>query len=84
MPVSEYVSPEKFDLWQREAEALGFLYVASGALVRSSYRAGEFFIDNILEKRGEGKKHDASLDLGLNVNGGGGKLEGEKAESLNL
>lgn len=54
MQVSEYVSPEKFDLWQKEAEGMGFLYVASGALVRSSYRAGEFFIDNILEKRGEG------------------------------
>lgn len=44
MKVSEYVTPEKFAEWQRRAEELGFLYVASGPLVRSSYRAGEFFV----------------------------------------
>lgn len=44
MKVSEYVTPEKFAEWQRRAEALGFLYVASGPLVRSSYKAGEFFV----------------------------------------
>jgi lipoic acid synthetase len=27
---------------------MGFLYVASGPLVRSSYRAGEFFLSNML------------------------------------
>lgn len=51
MPVSGYVSPEKFDHWKKVAEDLGFLYVASGPLVRSSYRAGEFFIENVLNKR---------------------------------
>ena len=30
---------------------MGFVYVASGPLVRSSYKAGEFFIKNILEER---------------------------------
>ena len=34
-----------------EAEAMGFLYVASGPLVRSSYRAGELFVKNILDGR---------------------------------
>ena len=29
----------------------GFLYTASGPLVRSSYKAGEFFIKNIVERR---------------------------------
>jgi lipoic acid synthetase len=33
---------------------MGFLYVASGPMVRSSYRAGEFFIANVLKgRRGE-------------------------------
>lgn len=51
MQVSAYVTPDKFDHWKKRAEELGFLYVASGPLVRSSYRAGEFFIENVLNKR---------------------------------
>jgi len=51
MPVKEYVTPERFDLWREEAEQMGFKYVASGPLVRSSYRAGEFFIKNLLKER---------------------------------
>lgn len=50
IPVIEYVTPEKFKFWQTTAEDLGFLYVASGPLVRSSYRAGEFFMKGIIEK----------------------------------
>ena len=50
LPVIEYVTPEKFN-WLREiAEPMGFVYVASGPLVRSSYRAGEFFMDNCLSQ----------------------------------
>ncbi len=30
---------------------MGFLYVASGPLVRSSYRAGEFFMKGVIEKK---------------------------------
>ena len=30
---------------------MGFLYVASGPLVRSSYKAGEFFLTNVLRNR---------------------------------
>jgi len=48
LKVREYVTPEKYDEWKAEAEALGFLYVASGPLVRSSYRAGELFVKNML------------------------------------
>ncbi|MGE4133718.1 MAG: lipoyl synthase [Bdellovibrionales bacterium] len=51
LPVVEFVTPEKFRDWQAEAEAMGFLYVASGPLVRSSYRAGEFFMKGVIEKR---------------------------------
>eukprot|EP00039_Didymoeca_costata_P030088 m.27845 g.27845 ORF g.27845 m.27845 type:complete len:359 (+) comp7943_c0_seq1:90-1166(+) len=49
--VVEYVTPEKFQLWQDKAEKLGFAYVASGPLVRSSYKAGEFFIKNMLQNK---------------------------------
>jgi lipoic acid synthetase len=51
LPVEEFVTPDKFNWWQAEAEAMGFLYVASGPLVRSSYRAGEFFMKGVIEKR---------------------------------
>jgi lipoic acid synthetase len=52
LPVKEYVTPEKYAEWKTEAEALGFVYVASGPLVRSSYKAGEFFLKNLLKERG--------------------------------
>jgi len=51
MPVKEYVTPEKFAEWQEEAESLGFKYVASGPLVRSSYKAGEFFLKNLIRDK---------------------------------
>jgi len=50
LKVISYVTPEDFLEWQQTAEALGFLYVASGPLVRSSYRAGEFFVKGIVER----------------------------------
>ena len=45
LPVSEYIPPEKFERYRGLARERGFLYAASGPLVRSSYRAGEFFIE---------------------------------------
>lgn len=51
MPVKEYVTPEKYAEWQEEAESLGFKYVASGPLVRSSYKAGEFFLKNLIRDK---------------------------------
>jgi lipoic acid synthetase len=52
LPVLEYVSPETFVKYKEMGEGLGFRYVASGPLVRSSYKAGEFFISSILRKTG--------------------------------
>lgn len=51
MKVVEYITPEKFDYWRDKALSMGFLYVASGPLVRSSYKAGEAFIENVIKKR---------------------------------
>lgn len=51
LKVQEFVTPEKFQEWQKTAEGMGFLYVASGPLVRSSYRAGEFFMKGVIERQ---------------------------------
>ncbi|CAH6722397.1 lipoyl synthase, mitochondrial [[Candida] jaroonii] len=51
MKVVDYITPEKFDYWRDKALEMGFLYVASGPLVRSSYKAGEAFIENVIRKR---------------------------------
>jgi lipoic acid synthetase len=46
LEVADYVHPDVFDTWGRVAEEeLGFLYCASGPMVRSSYRAGELFVE---------------------------------------
>jgi len=47
--VKEYVSPDKFNFYKKIGEELGFLYVASGPFVRSSYKAGEFFIKSLIQ-----------------------------------
>jgi len=65
LKVKEYVTPAKFAMWEKVGREMGFLYTASGPLVRSSYKAGEFFIKNIVEKR---------------RSSGGGAAEEEKAE----
>lgn len=51
MKVEEYIAPAVFDQWKQRALDLGFLHCASGPLVRSSYKAGEAFLENILNKR---------------------------------
>ncbi|ANB13729.1 putative lipoate synthase [Sugiyamaella lignohabitans] len=51
MKVAEYVTPEKFQHWHDRAMELGFKYCASGPLVRSSYKAGEAFIENMLKNK---------------------------------
>ena len=44
LAVQEYVSPEQFEEYAAWARDMGFVYVASGPLVRSSYRAGEYYL----------------------------------------
>jgi len=51
LPVRKYVHPDKYDTWRRVAEGeLDFLYCASGPMVRSSYKAGELFVDAVLRE----------------------------------
>ena len=42
LPVVEYVTPDQFNYYGDIARKKGFLYVASGPLVRSSYHAADF------------------------------------------
>jgi lipoic acid synthetase len=51
LPVAEYVTPEQFEAYRAAGEAMGFMYVASGPLVRSSYRAGEFFLEGLIRSK---------------------------------
>jgi lipoyl synthase len=48
LPVTEFVHPTQFDRYAEMAKAMGFLYVASGPLVRSSYKAGELFFEGMI------------------------------------
>jgi lipoic acid synthetase len=51
LDVYDYVHPDAFDTWRRVAEEeLDFLYCASGPMVRSSYKAGELFVDALLRE----------------------------------
>ena len=40
LPVERYVHPDQFQDWEAQALEMGFLGVAAGPLVRSSFRAG--------------------------------------------
>ena len=60
LPVKHYVTPEQFDAWQVEAEGMGFTYVASGPLVRCSYKAGEFFLKNYIQQQ-QNKKQESAV-----------------------
>ncbi|KAF9681979.1 hypothetical protein SADUNF_Sadunf05G0059600 [Salix dunnii] len=49
MPVSEYITPDAFEKYRTLGMEMGFRYVASGPMVRSSYKAGEFYIKSMIE-----------------------------------
>jgi len=50
LKVDRFVTPAQFSEYKTMAEFFGFLYVASGPLVRSSYRAAEFFMKGLMER----------------------------------
>lgn len=61
LPVVEYIHPDKFKWYEEKGLEMGFEYVASGPLVRSSYRAGEHYIQARLTKQ---KQVSSSLHPG--------------------
>jgi lipoyl synthase len=56
LAVAEWIEPARFDEYRELGMKEGFAYVASGPLVRSSYRAGEFFLEAELKKRKQKQK----------------------------
>jgi lipoic acid synthetase len=51
LPVLKFIAPQVFDAYGRAARAMGFLHVASGPMVRSSYHADEFRLPSMLRQR---------------------------------
>jgi len=50
LPVVEFIPPAQFDAYGRQARDLGFVHVASGPMVRSSYHADDFSPAAIVER----------------------------------
>ena len=72
LPVDRFVTPEQFAVWDEEARAMGFRAVASGPLVRSSFRAG-----SLLEQaRERNDKASAASHAPLNTGSAGGMPDG--------
>lgn len=61
LSVVEYVTPEKFEHFKKVGEEMGFKYVASGPLVRSSYKAGEFYLTHMINKEREEKEEEQEV-----------------------
>ncbi|MHA1971993.1 MAG: lipoyl synthase [Candidatus Hodarchaeales archaeon] len=51
LKVVEYIHPQTFSDLKEKALQMGFKWVASGPLVRTSYRAGEFYVRNVLKDK---------------------------------
>jgi lipoyl synthase len=64
LPVARWVRPEEFVEFKQEAEALGFLGVLAGPLVRSSYRAGRLWARSMKASGRVIPEHLAHLDRG--------------------
>ena len=51
LPVKEFISPAKFEVYGNHAREMGFVHVASGPMVRSSYHADDFSPSAVAEHR---------------------------------
>lgn len=61
LDVHEFIHPDRFEALRLQALDMGFVYCASGPLVRSSYKAGEFFMKHYFDERGEGTTQGGHL-----------------------
>ncbi len=57
LPVADFISPERFAAFGARARAMGFVHVASGPLVRSSYHADEFRPESAREEKPMAQNH---------------------------
>jgi lipoic acid synthetase len=60
LPVREHVTPARFQALADRALQKGFLYAASGPLVRSSYKAAEHYLAGMLRRRRSHAQKDES------------------------
>jgi lipoic acid synthetase len=60
LPVREHVTPARFQALADRALQKGFLYAASGPLVRSSYKAAEHYLAGMLRRRRSQAQKDES------------------------
>jgi len=51
LTVETYIHPDVFAEYEQLGLDMGYAYVASGPLVRSSYKAGEYFISRFIDQR---------------------------------
>ena len=60
LDVADFVHPDTFDWYRDKGLEMGFQYVASGPLVRSSYKAGEYYIQNAIraQRSSAGAPHE--------------------------
>mmetsp|Transcript_5501 Transcript_5501/g.14917 ORF Transcript_5501/g.14917 Transcript_5501/m.14917 type:complete len:109 (-) Transcript_5501:232-558(-) len=58
LSIVEYIKPEVFDHYREVGESMGFKYVASGPMVRSSYKAGEFYLEHMLKAERKKKEQE--------------------------
>jgi len=63
LPVDRYVTPERFDAYRDRAYELGFAGVASGPMVRSSFRAGVLYEATRTGRRVEDLLGEAEPDV---------------------
>jgi lipoic acid synthetase len=82
LPVVEYVSPEKFTLYREKGLGMGFVDVASGPLVRSSFHAEDVFHRDAVLKR---MKKKTKIENGLwksEAGNGDGKIENSMNKTM--
>ena len=67
LPVARYVTPEQFDAYSKAGYEMGFAFIASGPLVRSSYHAAEGFVMASQSQEESGAVAQAGLVSGPNL-----------------
>jgi lipoyl synthase len=94
--VVRFVTPDVFEGYAQAARELGFLYAASGPLVRSSYKAAEVFVRSVLrpgdsegasrllEERIERARREAALAAGAAGEGTGSAGELAAHSAVNI
>jgi len=81
LAVVEYVTPAQFEWYRVQGEQMGFRYVASGPMVRSSYKAGELFLAAMMDEDGEKEKSSLAAQLGI-TDGDGYETDWQSRERL--